>query len=82
MEVRNIYCILDLGEIKKDLVVKDLEQDGYKHNFLFGNTGTLELEDKVEYINQSDEVWCFGDCSDTEDLMLARELGKDIWQMG
>lgn len=79
MDIRNVYIIFNSKELTKEQVVRELQEEGYNHNFFFGNIRNMVIAH--EYLKQSDEVWCFGKCDDIEDYMRARELGKDIWQM-
>lgn len=76
---KKIFILIDVHEISKDAVVKDLQEEGYQHDFFFGNFH--DYETTKEYLVSADEVWCFGDCKDLVYYKLARELGADIWQM-
>lgn len=79
MDVREIYVIVDGKHFKKSDVVRIILEEGYKHNFLFGENVQGRSE---KYIEQADEVWCFGNCEHTLDYNIAKELGSDLWQMG
>lgn len=70
---------MDVMEFTKDAVVKDLQDEGYKHDFFFGNFH--DCKTAIEYMKNADEVWCFGDCKDLSYFIKAKDFGCDIWQM-
>lgn len=80
MDIRNVYVIIDHKEFTKDKVVQELKEEGYKHNFFFGNAPFRE--DFRNYMYKCDEVWVFGNCNGMEDYNFAKIIGKDLWQMG
>lgn len=75
----NIYIIIGKG-YNKDRVVRELKEEGYPHNFFFGNI--TDVEYKEVYLETADEVWTFGDCTGIYDYEEAIELGSDLWNMG
>jgi len=87
MDIRNIYVIVG-KKFTKELVVEEIKSEGYKHNFLFGQSvplprGMIELENTVRSnLAKCDEVWCFGDCAGDYHYELAKFKGADIWYMG
>lgn len=83
MEIRNVYVIMNTNKFTKERVVAEIQEEGYMHNFLFGNVTQFPVNDefRIKHIKQADEVWCFGDCSEVHDYKLAKEIGADIWQM-
>lgn len=86
MEIRNVYVIVNTNKFTKERVVAELQEEGYKHNFFFGNVTQFPRNEdgydiRIKHIKQADEVWCFGDCSEVYDYKLAKENGADIWQM-
>lgn len=77
MEVMNVY-ILYTDKFTIDAIKKDLYEEGYDHNFMFG----FEGEYFGDFIKDNvDEVWCFGDCTKLRKYKIAKEVGADIWQM-
>lgn len=74
----NVYIIIGTG-YDKERVVNEIQEEGYKDNFFFGQGKTYEVKEKN--MKLADEVWCFNDCRGMEDLLLAKHMGKDIWQM-
>lgn len=79
MEIRKIYVIIDLNKYSKDDVVKDIKEEGYKHDFYFGNVDKNSFS--ASCLEEADEVWCFGNCEGINDYLMAKMLGKDIWVM-
>jgi hypothetical protein len=63
----------------KEDVIKDIKEEGYKHQFFFANFNDA-TKARVA-LADSDEVWCFGDCQDIVYYKIAKERGSDIWQM-
>lgn len=81
MEIRNVYIIYDKTKLDKEVIKKELIEEGYTHNFMFGG----EIDDRriVEnHLFNTDEVWVWGDCKESRDYKLALKVGSDIWQMG
>jgi hypothetical protein len=74
-----VYIIFDASKYTKEQVVKELTAEGYKYFFCFGVDHTL-LEN-IKYITLANEVWLWGDCHDQKDYFVAKDRGKDIWQM-
>ena len=37
MEISNIYLIFNTDEFTKEDIIRDIKDEGYKHNFMFGN---------------------------------------------
>jgi len=63
----------------KDSVKKELEQEGYKHYFSFYFESPVFYENKV--LENSDEVWFFGNCEKLPIYDIIKNMGKDCWQM-
>lgn len=64
----------------KDRIVKEIKDEGYEHNFFFGQGQEYDfLTSKVDF---ADEVWCFGDCVGYEMYDYAKSTGCDLWVMG
>lgn len=79
MEIRKIYVIYNANKFKKEDIVKDIKEEGYKHHFFFcDHSGYANRE----YLDLADEVWVWGKCDDIPDFILAQALGADIWFMG
>lgn len=75
----NVVVIIDTDRFTKDDVVKDIKEEGYRHNFFFANFHEVE---KAKFaIEHAEEVWTWGDCSDQLYYKYAREVGSDIWDM-
>lgn len=79
MDIRDVVVIIDNMRFSKDDIVRDIQEEGYKHNFFFANFNEIEVTQ--EHLEQSDEVWVWGDCKDNVYYKIAKELGCDIWQM-
>lgn len=79
MDIRNVVIIFEALRFTKDDIVKDIQEEGYKHNFFFANCDDV-VKSKVA-LELADEVWIFGDCKDIVYFKQAKELGKDIWVM-
>jgi hypothetical protein len=63
----------------KQTVIDDIVKEGYKHDFKFAiDVGDLEL---LEYIDEADEIWCFGEVRNDPNYVLAEKFGGDIWRM-
>ena len=81
MDVMNVFVIFDITKFSKEQIVDELVGEGYRHNFMFDNMvypkSVLE-----NYLDQSDEVWCFGKCEGSQAHTLAIKKGFDVWQMG
>jgi len=75
-----VYVIFDKNMYSKEDIVKIIKEEGYKHDFYFGNLGQHEFADC--YLNEADEVWLFGNCNDIPDYQLAIQIGSDCWRMG
>jgi hypothetical protein len=80
MDIMDIYVIYDKTKFTKDDIKEDLMDEGYAHNFCFGNI--KEQKECYSALNNADEVWLFGDVYETEDYDLALKFNKDIWVMG
>lgn len=81
MAVTKVYVIINEKQYTKAEVILDIKEEGYTHDFCFGNAEEIELAVKKHHIYSCDEVWCFGKCEATEDYRLAKEMGKELWQM-
>lgn len=86
MEISNIYLIFNTDEFTKEDIIRDIKDEGYQHNFMFGNIMAHPrnkdgYEQRIRHIRQCDEVWLFGHCDDIIDYKIAKELGMDCWQM-
>lgn len=75
----NVYIIFakpfTLGQVTQELI-----EEGYNHNFFFGNGRSYE--EKINALKISNEVWVFGDCTGYEDYEIAKLNNADIWKMG
>lgn len=80
MDVKFIYVIIDHNKFTKDEVRADLKEEGYEHYFKYGN-GTIgdTTSNDIDVVN---EVWYFGNCENSDAYKLAKEKGKELWQMG
>ena len=79
MDVRNIYIIIG-RKFTKDKIVREVQEEGYNHNFYFSQG--QEWVDLIKAMTISDEIWVFGDASEYEDYEYAKSNGMDIWKMG
>lgn len=82
MDIINVYVIADIRKFTKDDIVRNIQEEGYKHNFFFGNTLSAKAEDIAPNMTKADEVWCFGDVEGLYEYGYAKSVGKDIWRMG
>ena len=80
MEVKKVYIIFNKSKFTKENIVQILLEENYKYDFYFGNLNSHEFSDC--YLQQADEVWCFGNCEHIEDYKMAKALAKDFWIMG
>lgn len=81
MDVRNVYVIFDITKYSKEQIIGEFVSERYRHNFMFDN---MVFPDAVikDYMDKSDEIWCFGNCEDMRAYKIAIEKGADIWNMG
>lgn len=79
MDIMNVYVVIDENKFTKEDVVKDLKEEGYKHNFIFSTD--ILVNDVVKYMNQCHEIWLFGNCKEMYENMVAEESRFSIWQM-
>lgn len=78
--VSNVYIIFNKLEMTESDVRNILEDEGYKHNFHFGD---IQGNSKsISALEHCDEVWTFKDCRNIPDYIKAVELNLDIWRMG
>lgn len=75
-----VYVIINYDKYTLEEVILDIKEEGYKHLFYFAKP--LPSLIRLEYLEASDEIWCFGDCTDISDYKMAVEEGKEIWIMG
>lgn len=80
MEVTKVFVIFDKTKYRKEDVVTELNGEGYIHEFHFSD-GFL-TSDTLNAISTANEVWLFGDCTDSEEYKVGLALGVDFWQMG
>lgn len=79
MDITNVFIIIGRGWSKQK-IVNELREEGYKHNFFFGQNQDWEiLQQRLDY---SQEVWYFGYCEEYETYKYARKMGYDLWKMG
>lgn len=79
MEMIKVYVVYNFADYNKEDVVKEIQEEGYKHNFVFG--ANVPIEDKEKYIKLCNEVWIWGDCNTYPDVKIAENVGADRWQM-
>lgn len=77
--VRTVYLVYNPRIYDEWKVREELKQEGYPHNFFITAGGSPV---KLSYLNEADEVWCFGPCEESPDYKKAVEVGKEIWIMG
>ena len=77
--MNNVYVIFGIG-FSLEEIKKDLQEEGYTHNFFFSYGKDREIWTKALEI--SDEVWVFGKVDTIEDYKKAVSMQKDIWIMG
>lgn len=79
MDLINVFIIVGRGWTREK-VERELIEEGYSHNFSFGDGRDEDLLFKLMEI--ANEIWCFGDCVGYNTLKYARSKGMDIWKMG
>lgn len=79
MDIRQVVIIIDVNRFSKEDVIKDIQSEGYQHNFFFANYN--DMDKTIKHIEDADEVWVWGECKFTAYYKLAKEIGADIWQM-
>jgi hypothetical protein len=78
MDIRTIYIVYNEDVYDYETVSNELMLEGYRHNFYFSNIHGYNENN----LQKSDEIWLFGACSRYLDVIKAREIGIDEWQMG
>lgn len=78
MDTINVFVIIGRGYTKQ-MIIKDIQEEGYKHNFFFGQGQEWDVLEKNMLM--ANEVWAFGDCSEFDTYEYAKEKGLDLWQM-
>lgn len=76
---KNVVVIMDTERFSKEDVVRDMQEEGYPYNFFFANFS--EIKPTKYAIENADEVWTWGDCTDLHYYKYAREVGSDLWCM-
>jgi len=76
---RKVLIIND-KKYSKSMIEEDMISEGFNHKFKFANDIVMasELE---EFISEADEVWTFGDVSDSYAFIVCDREGKEIWKM-
>jgi len=80
MDIRNVYIIYS-KEFTKDKIIQEIKAERWEHNFVFFSDITSG-KDKIRYMGQANEIWCFGDCTHIQDYKDALIRNKDFWRMG
>lgn len=79
---KKVFIIFNPNEYSEDRVRAELRDEGYPFSFTFFNK-PLPISFWVDTLYDSDEVWIFGKVpTDYAILNVAKDLGKEIWQMG
>lgn len=78
MDITNVFIVMGRGW-NKARIVSEIEVEGYKHNFFFGQGQEFGVLEKN--ILLANEVWVFGDASGYDMYEYAKTKGLDIWQM-
>lgn len=78
MDSRKVLIIYNKSTHTKENIILDIKAENYKHYFSFVEWGDTFLEVMI----LSEEIWCFGDCSEMEEYKTAVKMGKDLWKMG
>lgn len=76
-----VVVIYDKTKYDKDLIVDEFVEEGYTHQFKFASDLKF-IEDSLQFIDDADEVWVFGDVDGMPEFDMALTKGKDIWVMG
>lgn len=80
MDIINVLIIYNSQIHSREEIKKDLQDEGYKHNFIFHDK--LKTNEEVyKILDMVDEVWTFGRVESSPIFKLAEERGCDIWQM-
>lgn len=80
LDIKNILVIVDALRFTKDQIVREIKDEGYKHNFLFANFNDFKEVEKL--ISSVDEVWTWGNVEDNAFYKMSKKIGADIWTMG
>jgi len=83
MDVNNskkVFIIFDRDKFTQSIILDELKSEGFP--YFFKTMDTVEDDEVLcYYIEQSDEVWLFGEVECELAYRLANEKGCDIWQM-
>jgi len=79
MAIKKVVILHDENYTKAQ-ILDDLRGEGFRHKYKF--ISDVETEMVGIYLDESDEVWTFGDVEDMIEYRAAKALGCDIWGMG
>jgi hypothetical protein len=67
------------GRYTKSHIIGHLLKVGYNGEYKFA----LDIpdEDLIGYIRESSEIWTFGECSSDYTVLMAENIGVEVWQM-
>lgn len=77
MDRRKIYIIYNHDQFSKASILEELKVEGYTYKFLFCDGTNI-----VDCLKYADEVWTWGVMEDNPAFHVAKDLNKDIWEMG
>lgn len=85
MEVKKVYVIYNEDYTRND-IINDIAEENYPFEFSLIDGCTFQNGYMKTLINERamseyDEVWLFGNCEEMEEYLLAKGMGKDVWQM-
>jgi hypothetical protein len=70
--------IIHDNDFSKAQILEDMHEEGFLHEFLF----VEDALDLVDAIREADEVWTFGEARNFVEAVTARQMRKDVWEMG
>lgn len=75
METKNVYVCYNPAQYTKEGVELILLEEGYGKEYKF------YIGKALEFVQDADEFWTFGNCNEIEAYKKAVDLGLDIWVM-
>lgn len=80
MDLKQVFLIYDGVGWTRERVKKELIEEKYRNYFAFGSD--FEWVRAKKLMLESDEIWVFGGCEETDEYKYAIEQGMDVWIMG
>ena len=77
MDSRTVLLIFNNNKFTKEYIINDIVNEKFSHKFLFVDPHRL-----MQSVRLANEIWMWGDCTNLTEYIVAKDLGKDLWQMG